>query len=71
MRRVGFPSSYNRELREPLVWPQVSPVSIQVERGSSALLSSKAGESGFKTHLRGNLEVLLEVPQETLGSFDL
>ena len=27
-RHVGFLSSYDGELREPLVWPQGSPVSI-------------------------------------------
>ena len=37
-QRVGFSSSYDGELREPLVWPQGSPVSIRVERGSLALL---------------------------------
>ena len=39
MLRVGFLSSYNRELREPLVWPQANPVSIRVVRGSTSLLS--------------------------------
>ena len=28
MQRMGFLSSYDGELREPLVWPQGSPVSI-------------------------------------------
>ena len=37
---VGFLSSYNGELREPLVLPQGSPVSIRVVRGSAGLLSS-------------------------------
>ena len=27
-RRVGFLSSYDGQLREPLVWPHGSPVSI-------------------------------------------
>ena len=31
---------YNGEFKEWLVWPQGSPVSIRVLRGSSALLSS-------------------------------
>ena len=35
---VQFLSSYNRELRETLVWRQGSPVSFQVARGSVALL---------------------------------
>ena len=36
---AGF-SSYDRELREPLVWPQGSPVSIRVARGNTKLLFS-------------------------------
>ena len=39
-QRVGFLSSYDGKLREPLVWPQGSPVSIRVVRGSAAFLSS-------------------------------
>ena len=39
--RVGVEfSSYDGELREPLVWPQGIPISIQVVRGSWGLLSS-------------------------------
>ena len=37
---VGFLSNYDGELREPLLWPQESFVSIRVVRGSVALLSS-------------------------------
>ena len=37
---MGFLSSSDEELREPLVWPQGSLVSIHVARGSVALLSS-------------------------------
>ena len=37
-RRVVFLSSYDGELREHLVWPQGSPVSIRVARGSVELL---------------------------------
>ena len=37
---MGFSASYDGELREPVVWPQGSPVSIQVGRGSAALLLS-------------------------------
>ena len=38
--RVGFLSNNDGELREPLVGPQGSSVSIRVGRGSTALLSS-------------------------------
>ena len=37
---MWFLSSYDGELREPLVWPQGIPVSIRVVRGSAAMLSS-------------------------------
>ena len=37
---MGFSASYDGELREPVMWPQGSPVSIQVGRGSAALLLS-------------------------------
>ena len=43
---MGF-SSYDVELREPLVLPQGSPVSIRVARGIAALLSSHGSESGL------------------------
>ena len=33
-------SRYDGELREPLVWPQGSPISIQFARGSWGLLSN-------------------------------
>ena len=39
-RRVVFLSSYDGELREPLLWRQGSQVSTRVARGSMALLSS-------------------------------
>ena len=39
-QRVGFSTSYDGELREPVVWPQGSPVSIRFGRGSVALLLS-------------------------------
>ena len=36
---MGFLMSYEGELREPLVWPQGSPVSIIVARGRMELVS--------------------------------
>ena len=50
-RRVVFLSSYDGELREHLVWPQGSPVSIRVARGSVALLSSHGRGIGPKEAL--------------------
>ena len=52
-RRVGFLSSYDGQLREPLVWPHGSPVSIQVARGSTALLSSNSRGIGPQDSLKG------------------
>ena len=40
-QRVGFLSSFDGDLREPLTWPKGSPVSIPVVRGSAAFLSSQ------------------------------
>ena len=40
VRGLGFLSRYHRELREPLVLPQGSQVSIQIARGSPGLLWS-------------------------------
>ena len=54
---MGFLLSYNGELREPLVCPQGSLVSIRVARGSTALLSSHGRGIGpqdaFKGESRG------------------
>ena len=53
VRRVGFLLSYDGELREPLVWPQLSPVSIRVERGSAALLSNNGSGIRCQDALKG------------------
>ena len=37
---VGFLTRYDGELREPLMWPQGSQVSMRMARGSVSLLSS-------------------------------
>ena len=50
---VGFLSSYDVELREPLLWSMGSPVSIQVARGSTALLSSNSRGIGPQDSLKG------------------
>ena len=60
---MGFLSSYEGELRELLMWPQGSPVSIRVARGSEALLSSHGRGIGPQDALRGNLEFFLEMWQ--------
>ena len=52
--RLGFLSSCNRDLRGPLVLPQESQVSMQVERGLSIFLSSQC--RGLGPHLELSLE---------------
>ena len=52
-QRVVFLSSYDGELREHLLWPQGSPVSIRVARWSVALLSSHGWEIGPQDALKG------------------
>ena len=47
-RRVGFLSSYEGEFRELLLWPQGSPVSIQVVSHAWYFSQITAGESGLK-----------------------
>ena len=55
---AGF-SSYDRELRETLMLPQRSPISIRVARGSWALLSS---------HCRANRPHLCLCPESPCSS---
>ena len=61
MQRMGFPSSYDGELWEPLVWPQGSPVSIRVARGREAFLSSHGGGIGPQDALKGKSQGLSRV----------
>ena len=53
VQRLGFLSSYVRELRKPLMWPQGSPVSIRLARGSAALFSSHGRGIGPQDALKG------------------
>ena len=50
---MGFLSSNDGELREPLVWPQGRSISIRVVRGSTALLSSRGRGIGPQSALKG------------------
>ena len=52
---MGFLSSYDGEIREPLVWPQGSPVSIRVARGSAALLSKSQQGNQASRHAEGGI----------------
>ena len=58
---VGFLSSYNGELRELLLWPQGSPVSIRVVSGRVALLSIHCRGIGPKDALKWELQGLSQV----------
>ena len=49
---MGFSSSYDGELREPLMWPQGSAVSIRVERGNEAFPSSQGRVIGPQDTLK-------------------
>ena len=55
---MGFFSIYDGELREPLVWPQGSPVSIRVERGNEAFPSSHGRVIGPQDTLKGEIQGL-------------
>ena len=56
--KLQFPSSYDGDLRDTLVWPQESPVSMRVARGLSGYLS---------THCHGRVPHL-ELRPEPQGS---
>ena len=60
-RTVGLLLTYNGEIREPLVWPQGSPVSIQVVKGSTKLLSSHGRGIGPQDALKGGSQDLSRV----------
>ena len=64
---MGFSSSYDGELREPLVWPQGSAVSIRVERGNEAFPSSHGRVIGPQDTLKGEFQGLSRVASGNPG----
>ena len=58
---VGFLTSYDRELREPLVRRQGSQVSIRVVRGNASLLSSHGRGIGIQEALKEDFRGLSRV----------
>ena len=60
-REVRFFSSYDGELREPLVLLQEVQSQFQLRGGARDCSQVTAGESGFNLLLSGNLEVFLEL----------
>ena len=55
--KLQFLSSYDSDLRDPLVWPQESPVSMRVARGLSGFLSSRYRVLGAHLELRWQPQV--------------
>ena len=55
---MGFLSSNNGELSVPLLWPRGSSVSIQVGRGSTALLLSHGRGIGPQDMFKGEYQGL-------------
>ena len=67
---MGFLSSYDGELMDPLVSPGKSSLNSNCE-GSPALLLSHARGIGHQDNLKGNLKVFLKLWQESMGSLNL
>ena len=65
---VGFLSSYDWDLRDPLVRPQESPVSMQVARGLSGFLCSRRWGQDPHLELRPEPHALSPVPALSRGS---
>ena len=63
-----FLSSYNGELRDLLLLPQESPVSMRVVRGLSGFLCSRCLGQGSLLALRLDLRVPLQCPHGSQGS---
>ena len=49
---LGFISSYDRDLRDPLFGPQESPVSMRIVRSLSGFIRSRCRGQGLHMHLR-------------------
>ena len=62
-----FLSSYDGDLRDPLVWPQESPVSMRVARGLSGFLCSRCWGRGPHLDLRPGSQASSPVPTWILG----
>ena len=65
--KLQFLSSYDSDLRDPLVWPQESPVSMRVARGLSGFLSSRYRVLGAHLELRWKPQVSSPVLTWILG----
>ena len=65
---VGFLSSYDGDLREPLVGPQGGPVSTRVVRGPSGFLCSRCWSRGPHLELRPEPQGSPQCRHGSLGS---
>ena len=61
-------SSYDQDFRNPLLWPQESPVSLRVERDLSGFLSSRCQGHGPHLELRPEPQGSSPVPTWISGS---
>ena len=67
---MGFLLTYDRDIKDPLILLQESPLSMRVVRGLSGFLSSRCLVLGTHQELRSNSEFLssadmhLGIPQE-------
>ena len=68
---LGFLSSYDGELRKPLMLPRGSPVSFRVARGSSGLLSSHGKLIRAQFALKGESQGVSRVAAGSLGYLKL
>ena len=60
---LGFLSSSDEDLRDPVLWPQESPVSMQIARGLSGFLRSHCW--GRVSHLDLTSETHISAPMPT------
>ena len=65
---LGFFSSYDGDLRDMLVWPQESPVSLPSLPGPLSSTGAVAKTSGFFSSADMDLGVPLEFPQGSQAS---
>ena len=68
---LGFLSRYHEELREPLVLPQGSQVSIQVARASAGVLWSHGRGIRPQFALKGESQGVSRVAAGSVGSLEL
>ena len=71
VRGLGFLSRYHRELREPLVLPQGSQVSIQVVRASAGFIWNHDRGIGPQSAWKGESQGVSSGAEGSLDSLEL